>query len=55
MMYNLVMRGAGIGNRGSEEGATLAPRPPPQRVSTISHAPNYHEKTTLLSSDDEFQ
>lgn len=49
------MRGAGIGNRGSEEGTALAPRPPPQRVSTISHATNYHEKTTLLSSDDEFQ
>ncbi|XP_026499107.1 transmembrane protein 184B isoform X1 [Vanessa tameamea] len=53
--YSSVMRGAGIGNRGSEEGAALAPRPPPQRVATISHATNYHEKTTLLSSDDEFQ
>lgn len=37
------------------EGATLAPRPPPQRVATISNTTNYHEKTTLLSSDDEFQ
>lgn len=55
MFCTIVMRGAGIGNRGSEEGAALAPRPPPQRVATISHATNYHEKTTLLSSDDEFQ
>lgn len=45
--------GAGAGKR--EEGGALAPRPPPQRVATISHATNYHEKTTLLSSDDEFQ
>ncbi|XP_053606127.1 transmembrane protein 184B isoform X1 [Plodia interpunctella] len=52
--YSSVMRaGAGAGKR--DEGATLAPRPPPQRVATISHATNYHEKTTLLSSDDEFQ
>ncbi|CAK1544988.1 unnamed protein product [Leptosia nina] len=51
--YN-VMRGTETGKR-SEEGAALAPRPPPQRVATISQATNYHEKTTLLSSDDEFQ
>ncbi|KPI97279.1 hypothetical protein RR46_09186 [Papilio xuthus] len=47
-----VMRSAGVGKRSGEEGAALAPRPP-QRVATISHA--NHEKTTLLSSDDEFQ
>lgn len=56
MYYNfalcVVMRGAGAK---PDEGAALAPRPPPQRVATISQATNYHEKTTLLSSDDEFQ
>lgn len=52
------MRGGGAAtglDKRIDEGATPAPRPPPQRVSTISHATNYHEKTTLLSSDDEFQ
>ncbi|KOB69345.1 Uncharacterized protein OBRU01_16973, partial [Operophtera brumata] len=50
--YSSVMR---VGGAKPDEGAALAPRPPPQRVATISQGPNYHEKTTLLSSDDEFQ
>lgn len=49
------MRGRTEAGKRGEEGTALAPRPPPQRVATISHANNYHEKTTLLSSDDEFQ
>ncbi|XP_063382425.1 transmembrane protein 184B [Cydia fagiglandana] len=54
--YSSVMRGNAAAPVGrADEGAALAPRPPPQRVATISHTPNYHEKTTLLSSDDEFQ
>lgn len=52
---NVVMRGGANPGKRSDEGAALAPRPPPQRVATICHATNYHEKTTLLSSDDEFQ
>lgn len=51
----IVMRGHTESGKRGEEGAALAPRPPPQRVATICHATNYHEKTTLLSSDDEFQ
>ncbi|KAI8426126.1 hypothetical protein MSG28_005078 [Choristoneura fumiferana] len=55
--YSSVMRGGGAatGLDKRVDEATPAPRPPPQRVATISHATNYHEKTTLLSSDDEFQ
>lgn len=56
--FVLLVMCTGNGANGSargHEGAALAPRVQPQRVATISHNTNYHEKTTLLSSDDEFQ